>query len=161
MDIRYINPFIKSIQNVFKTMLSAEVEFGKPHVMADDEPRPDVSGIIGFSGDATGSVVLSFTQDVAVKVASTFAGAVVEMHSEDFADAIGELANMVAGGAKSEFQGLNINISLPSVIIGEGHEVSRSGVYPRLVIPCTSTLGTCVVGVSMKVQKPALAGAAS
>ena len=161
MDIRYINPFIKSIQNIFKTMLSAEVEFGKPRVMAADEPRPDVSGIIGFSGDANGSVVLSFSKDVAVKVASTFAGAVVEMHSEDFADAIGELANMVAGGAKSEFQGLNINISLPSVIIGEGHEVSRSGVYPRLVIPCTSTLGTFVVGVSMKVQKPALAGAAS
>ncbi len=106
-------------------------------------------------------MVLSFTQDVAVKAASTFAGAAVEMHSEDFADAIGELANMVAGGAKSEFHGLNVNISLPSVVIGEGHEVSRSGVYPRLVIPCTCPFGTFVVGVSMKVQKPALAGALS
>lgn len=161
MDIRYINPFIKSIQNVFKTMLSAEVEFGKPHVGTDNEPRPDVSGIIGFSGDATGSVVLSFSQDVAINAASTFAGMPMEMHTEDFADAIGELANMVAGGAKAEFEGLNVNISLPSVIIGEGHEVSRSGVYPRLVIPCNCALGTFVVGVSMKVQKPALAGAAS
>ena len=161
MDIRYINPFVKSIQNVFKTMLSAEVEFKKPHVMADEEQRPDVSSIIGFSGDATGSVVLSFSKDVAVKAAATFAGAAMEMHTEDFADAIGELANMVAGGAKAEFEGLNINISLPSVIIGEGHEVSRSGVYPRLVIPCNCKFGAFVVGVSMKIQKPAMAGAAS
>ena len=161
MDARYINPFIKSIRNVFKTMLSTEVTVGRPHIKADDHERPDVSSVIGFSGDASGSVVLSFPSGTALKVASTFAGMEVTLDSEDFADAIGELANMVAGGAKSEFEGLAVTISLPSVIIGEGHKVSRSSAHPRLVIPCETSLGTFTVEVSMKVEAQAMAGAAS
>ena len=34
----------------------------------------DVSGIIGFSGDVMGSVVLSFAKDTAMKLVSAFAG---------------------------------------------------------------------------------------
>ena len=159
MDARYINPFIKSIRNVFKTMLSVDVTVGKPHVKEGDAARPDVSGVIGFSGDASGSVVLSFSSEVALKIASTFAGIEMQIDHDDFADAIGELANMVAGGAKSEFEGLSVSISLPSVIIGAGHRVSRSVCYPRLVIPCETSLGSFVVEVSTKVEQLALAGA--
>ena len=161
MNASYINPFIKSIRNVFKTMLATEVTVGKPHIKADDTDRPDVSGVIGFSGDASGSVVLCFSSEAAVKVASTFAGMDAGLDSEDFADAIGELANMVAGGAKSEFVGLDITVSLPSVIIGERHKVSRSVAHPRLVIPCETGLDHFVVEVSMKIEQQALAGAAS
>ena len=161
MDVRYINPFIKSIGNVFKTMLSVDIAFDKPRLTAEKMDRPDVSGVIGFSGDASGAVVLSFQKHVAAKIVSQFAGAELDIGHEDFADAIGELANMVAGGAKSDFEGLDISISLPSVIIGEKHEVSPSNAYPQLVIPCNSPLGSFNVCVTMKIEKPAMAGAVS
>ncbi len=161
MDVRYINPFIKSIRNVFKTMLSVEVTVDKPHVKAGEGDRPDVSGVIGFSGDASGSVVVSFSKQVALRIVAQFAGTELEIDHADFADAVGELANMIAGGAKSEFEGLDVSISLPSVIIGENHEVSRSSANPRVVIPCRTALGPFDVSVSMKVEKPAMAGAAS
>ena len=98
---------------------------------------------------------------MAIQAVAHFAGAELEITHEDFADAIGELANMIAGGAKSEFEGLAVSISLPSVIIGEGHEVSPSQTHPQLVIPCQTPFGPFYVSVTMRVEKPEMAGAAS
>lgn len=161
MDVRFINPFMKSIGNVFTTMLSTEVEFQKPYVKSAVTEKPDVSAIIGFSGDASGAVVLCFGQSTALKIASAFACTELSIDSPDFADALGEIANMVAGGAKSDFQGLSVNISLPSVIVGTGHEVVKSNAHPSLVVPCQSPYGSFTVEVSMEVEKHAAIGATS
>ncbi len=158
MDVRYINPFVEAVQQLFKTMLNTELVIGKPSVRQDDV-FADVSAVIGFSGDATGSVVLCFPMQTATRAASAFAGVEMTADDEDFSDAIGELANIVAGGAKARMEGLNISISLPSVVVGEQHSVLRSRQRPRLAIPCDSSLGRFTVEVTMVVNKPA--GAAS
>ena len=109
--------------------------------------------MIGFSGDAAGSVVLNFSFETASKIATAFAGAEMAPEHPDFADAIGEQANMVAGGAKSQFEGLNISISLPNVSVGPNHNVSASKSTPRIVIPCTTDAGTVKVEVAMVLGK--------
>lgn len=154
MDARYINPFVKSICNTFSTMCGVDVSVGKPVLKTPDDPSSDVSSVIGFSGGATGSVVIHFRFEVASKIASAFAGIDINPDHEDFADALGELANMVAGGAKSQFEGLNISISLPSVIVGENHTVFGTRVTKRLVIPCHTSLGDFYVEVGMIIEKP-------
>lgn len=159
MDVKYINPFIKSIKNVFQTMLSTDVAFGKPFVQGSGQTKPDVSSVIGFSGDASGAVVLAFNRATAVTIASKFAAIELAIDHPDFADALGELANMVAGGAKADFEGLNVAISLPSVIVGAGHEITNSKAHPSLVIPCETEMGVFNVHVSMLVEKPATVGA--
>ncbi len=164
MDVRFINPFVEAVQQLFKTMLNTELVIGKPSIRQDDV-FADVSAVIGFSGDATGSVVLCFPMETAVKAASTFAGVEMKSDDEDFSDAIGELANIVAGGAKARMDGLNISISLPSVVVGTQHAVLRSRQRPRLAIPCDSSLGRFTVEVTMVVNKqvaasPQAAGAA-
>jgi len=154
MDVRYINPFVRSIRNVFKTMLDVDVAVDKPRVRSDGKAAADVSAIIGFSGDATGCVVLSFPRDVACRAAGTFAGVELDADSPDLVDALGELANMVAGNAKKDFEGVRISISLPSVIVGRDHSVAQSRMVPRLVIPCRSRLGDFFVEVAMRLEKP-------
>ena len=153
MDVRFINPFVKSICNTFETMCRLPVTVGKPTVKAGSDPLTDVSGVIGFSGDATGAVVLHFEFAIASKVATAFAGTPITPEHPDFADAIGELANMVAGGAKAHFEGLTINISLPSVVVGKDHNVSATRNAPRLVIPCKTSAGEFQVEVGMILGK--------
>jgi len=153
MDVRYINPFIAAVKHVFKTMLSTEIMISKPRLKAPDESNADVSAVIGFSGDAAGCVILCFRTEAAVKTASKFTGTALTPQHPDFSDALGELANMVAGQAKAQFEGLLVSISLPSVIIGADHEVLQSKITPRLVIPCDSPLGRFAVEVAMVVQK--------
>ena len=149
MDVRFINPFLKSLCNTYETMCNLSVTVGSPELKTDDNPRSDVSSVIGFSGDAAGCVVLHYSFDIASKVASAFAGIEIDPDHPDFADAIGELANMVAGGAKSKFKGLDISISLPNVIVGKNHNVSASKSSPRIVIPCTTSQGTFQMEVGM------------
>jgi len=160
MDVKFINAFVGSIINVFKTMLDEDVKVDKPVLKKDELVTAEVSGIIGLSGEVQGSVVLSFEADVACKIASQFAGADMTIDSADFSDAIGELANMVAGNAKKDFTGYDASISLPSVIIGKGHKVSQSKAWPYLVIPCSTDMGTFNVEVAINtVKAPAMAGA--
>jgi len=153
MDVRFINPFIYSVKNVFQTMLATEIIVGKPYLKDHDEPGSDVSAIIGMSGDAVGCVVLCFPMQTAVAAASKFAGMELNSQHEDFADALGELANMVAGQAKAKLEGLKVSISLPSVVIGREHVVSQSKNRPRLGLPCDSSLGRFSVEVAMVVEK--------
>jgi chemotaxis protein CheX len=153
MDVRFINPFIQSVVRVFETMVHVKMTVGKPYVKSENPAPADVSGIIGFSGDAAGAVVISFSNKVACKAASNFAGIEIDEHHPDFADAIGELANMVAGNAKKEFTDLNIKISLPSVVIGEQFVVSNSRTTPRIMIPCNCELGDVFVEVAMEMVK--------
>ncbi|MDB5048410.1 MAG: putative Chemotaxis protein CheX [Fibrobacteres bacterium] len=52
-------------------------------------------------------------------------------------DAIGELANIVAGAAKKDLSRFKIKISLPTVIAGENHSISGSEDASGMVIPFT------------------------
>ena len=163
MVVRYINPFLRSICNTFETMCSLPVTLRKPELKTNNALRTDVAGIIGFSGDAVGTVVLNFSYDTASKIATRFAGTElteITPDHEDFAHAIGELAHMVAAGAQSRFPGLDIAISLPNVIVGAHYNVAASTASPRVVIPCDTDAGSFFVEVGMVVaEEPAPVGA--
>ena len=105
-------------------------------------------------------MVLSFPLDVACRIATAFAGIEIDEKHEDFADAIGELTNMVAGNAKVQFDGLNISISLPSVILG-GHTIAHPKQSPRIVIPCETDLGSVAIEVCMTVNSTPAPGVAA
>jgi len=153
MDVRFINPFMASIKNVFATMLETEILISKPCLLANGEFNADVSAIIGLSGDAVGSVALCLPMNTAVAIASKFVGAELSRDHDDFADALGELANMVAGGAKAKLEGLNVSISLPSVIAGHDLQMLQSKSTPRLSLPCDSQLGRFSTDVVMTVKR--------
>ena len=154
MDAKFVNPFVCSVQNVMQTMCGVEVQVGKPFLKIGNDPRADISGIIGFSGDATGSIVLELHYDVASKLASAFAGIEITPEHEDFADAIGELCNMVAGNAKKEFgEEFDISISLPNVITGKDHALAVTRSTQQIVIPCETDLGLFHVVIGMVLGK--------
>ena len=80
-------------------------------------------------------MVLSFQKSTAQAIVNAFAGAPIVPDSPDFADAVGELANMIAGSAKTSFGGAT-SISVPSIILGPGHTIARLHDVPCLIIPC-------------------------
>jgi chemotaxis protein CheX len=155
MDPAMITPFISSIQNVFSTMLQLPVGIGEPGLKSESGTSCDVSGIIGMSGDVVGSVVLSFPMESAQRIVSLFTGSTLSPESHDFFDAIGELVNMVSGGAKAQFPGnRKVSISTPSVVIGKGHKVSNRSDVPCIVIPCSTDCGPLVIEISIQERTP-------
>lgn len=149
MDPAYITPFVSSISNVFETMLQLPVSVGTPGIKSEATPTYDVSGIIGMTGDVEGTVVLSFPTATAERAVGLFTGMELAADHEDFADAIGELVNMVSGGAKAQFDGKEVGISTPTVIVGSGHNVYGRKSMTTIEIPCTCDIGQFNVEVSL------------
>jgi chemotaxis protein CheX len=143
--------FVEAIRSVYATMLGVQVTPLAPHLKSEDGARHDVSGVIGFSGGFSGTATLCFTSSVAEKSVAAFSGSEMKIGTTDFADAVGELTNMVAGGAKSALNG-NASISTPVVIIGESHSMPRLRDVPSIVIPCRCALGDFSVEVNIKSQ---------
>jgi chemotaxis protein CheX len=56
-------------------------------------------------------------------------------------DAVGELANMIAGGAKTQMQELSLSIGLPSIICGKHHPVGFPAGATPILIPFVSDWG--------------------
>lgn len=162
MDPRYITPFIASIKNVFSTMMQLEVRVEEPTLKELHTAKYDASAIIGLSGEVVGSVILSLPGDTAERVAGLFTGTEMSLQHPDFPDAIGELVNMIAGGAKAQFPLKSVSISTPSVILGEHHSVLKQKEIQSIVIPCTTDCGELAIEVAVKaVEKQAGAPAAA
>jgi len=147
VDPSDIMAFVKSVQNVFSTMLQVPLQIGTPTIKTDTQPPFDVTGIIGMSGDVEGSVVLSFPTATAERVVSIFSSTEITKAHPDFPDAIGELVNMISGGAKAQFKNKKVTITCPSVIIGADHVVHGRRDSKCIMIPCGSDLGDFVVEV--------------
>lgn len=163
MDAGMITPFINAIQNVFSTMFQLPVEIGEPRLKTDHKGTHDISGIIGVSGEMVGTIVLSMPSDAATSIVTLFTGMDFDTDSPDFADAVGELINMISGNAKAEFQRKNVSISCPSVVIGADHTIAVQSGTPCVLIPCTTDCGEVVLEVALReaeVETPATNAAA-
>ena len=151
MDASYILPYIESTKNVFETMLQLQVKTGRPKVEAAIPSEScDISGIIGMSGDVVGVTILRFPLQTAKGIVTRFVGMEMAEDSEDFGDAIGELVNMVTGGAKAKFDGKAVSISCPSVIVGAQHKVQQMSDATPISIPCECECGRFTVEVSIR-----------
>lgn len=152
MDVLYVNPFIASTLETFKTMLNVEATPGKPTAKAEPYPTYDVSGIIGIAGDAQGNIAISFPKTVALKVVSALLGTELKVVGPELTDGIGEIANIITGNAKQYLNDNSLSISLPNVVVGKDHVLSSQKEIPTLVVPFTSPIGEFAIEVTLKTK---------
>ncbi|MFG0248150.1 MAG: chemotaxis protein CheX [Phycisphaeraceae bacterium JB051] len=141
MDMRFIEPFVSSLQNVFTCMLGTPAQLGKPFLKGAMSQKIDIVAIISLSGDVIGTTVLGFPKETALAIASQFSGEEMTLDHPDLPDALGELINMVTGSAKANLKGITAAISLPRVIAGKNVHVGGPKTLPFVVIPFKSDLG--------------------
>jgi len=147
MQVEYINPFVTSVKNTFGTMLGCQVRRGPLVLKQDHSPQHEVSGVIGLSGRAAGTVVLSFSAPLAIKAASILLMTELPQINDEVLDAVGELTNMVAGGAKAELEEYRLAVSLPNVITGKGHVVHFPSEVTPIGIPFETEWGPLTLEV--------------
>lgn len=136
MKVEYITPFMSSVTKVFQTMLACELTFRRPYVRDAVQPSRDVSGIIGLTGKAKGTVVLSLEREAALCATEALLGERPPAINSDVIDAIGELTNVVSGNAKAQLEQLALSVSLPTVITGKSHCIEFPRDIKPVVIPC-------------------------
>ncbi|WP_310598960.1 chemotaxis protein CheX [Desulfobulbus sp.] len=105
---------------VFASIIPLDIA---PEPVGCDAPavEPDVSSLIGLAGDLKGVLAVHCPASVALGVTSAMLGMEVAALDEDVKDALGEIANMVAGGLKISLAALNkkIELSIATTCIGK------------------------------------------
>lgn len=123
MNVSYINPFITATANVFETVLDCDIRRERLSLKQSGVPSFEVSGVIGLSGKASGAVVLSVSPPVAFKLVEAMLEVRVHEINADVVDAVGELTNMIAGGAKTGLSHYELSLGLPSVFTGRSRSI--------------------------------------
>ena len=149
MKAEYINPFLVSTVAAFDTMLKWPLKRGTPFIKNGSQPSHEVSGIIGLSGKAQGTVVVGLGREAAIKVAEVMLQERPPEINGDVVDAVGEMANIIAGRAKSQLEELEMNVSLPSVITGKSHCIQFPTKVIPICIPFDSEWGPITVEVGL------------
>lgn len=122
MDVKYINPFLNSLANVFPQLGITDIKRGGISVKGKLIESPGVTIIVGIIGDIKGNVIYGTTLDCAKKIASTMMmGMEVKDFDEIAQSAISELTNMLTANAAISFsnEDITIDISTPTLVYGK------------------------------------------
>jgi len=154
MKVELVNPFLAAAINVLRTMAFTEARAGKPFIKKDKKAVGDVTGIIGITGQATGSLSITFSQRCIENVVGNMFGEKIEGITDEVRDAVGEITNMISGDARRKLdeQGFNLKASIPTVISGSGHIIKHISPGPCVAIPFETDSGSFVVEVSLEEQ---------
>lgn len=139
LKIELIAPFIDATKETLATMVSMQVRRKEVFIKQGYEMYGDVSGVIGLSGATTGTCALSMPVALAGRaIRSMLMTPDDEMLAEsEIRDGVGELINMIAGGAKTKLSSTmyKFNMTLPTIISGGKHEVfHRGGTYCVVIV---------------------------
>lgn len=128
---RCVNPVIVATRSVFETML--DITPRRSGLSLNDElvPSHELSAVIGITGQLLGTVVLSLSESAAIGVYNAMLDQKVTQVNNDVCDAVAELTNMIAGAAKSQLEGLGLQISIPNIVSGRSFRI----LYPSRVTP--------------------------
>ncbi len=150
MDAKFINPVLKAVVNILQTMAQITPQPGKPEIKADDIACGVISGFIDLSGsDARVSVAVTFSKEAILDIGSRMMHMELKEVDDIIKDLVGEMANMVAGGAKANLQeaGYDFDLTLPSIVVGEAHQVKHSVEGVTLIMPFSIEAGQFYVEV--------------
>lgn len=121
-------------RDVFSTMLMMELEEGEIVENREVEMDSNLTSMIGLGGDLQGMLAVHCPAAVAKSITGAFLGMEVEELDDDVKDAIGEIANMVAGNLKvscSE-KDINVELAIPATVVGDRFSISGSSEAHRV-----------------------------
>jgi len=153
MKAEFINPFLAATKNVLETMCQTQITAKKPVLKQGTKSYGEVTGIIGMASETvTGCMVVSFSEPCILQVVANMLYEQPKSKiDEEVVDAVGELTNMICGGAKSHLAKLNhkFDLATPTMVVGKGVEISYHTETPTIQIPFTTPHGEFVVEANL------------
>jgi chemotaxis protein CheX len=146
---RYV---ISATKEVFETMVMMELEDQYPLTEPVTRFKFSITGMVGLAGTYTGILSIHCPQDLAMKITSNMLGMDVEEIGEDVNDALGEIANMLGGHVKQVLSkgGMDLNLSLPTVIFGSEYSVNCMSDKDCVIIPFSWHDDKFLVGLTLR-----------
>lgn len=151
MDVNFINPVLKSVLNVLSTMARIKPKVGAPAVKKDKNEivqGKNITGIMNMVGaEGNASIAMTFSEGAILHIAKNMLPGEIAKIDGMVIDLVGELANMVLGGAKNELEegGYFFKLSLPTIIIGSDYLITHRTNAPIIKLPFAMPEGEFIV----------------
>jgi len=117
----------------------------------------NIAVIVGLTGKIRGQVVISMTMPSALEIASAMMGGMTVLEMDDISkSAISELGNMIMGNTATILsgRGIGIEITPPSLLIGEKMMISPAHMTTVCIPLNISDTGKFEIDVSLAEEKP-------
>lgn len=151
MKVEFINPFLSSMLNVMSTMAHMKLIPERPKLKKDDIAKGDVSGLIGMiSPETKGSLSITFDAPLALATMKGMVGEAPDEVNDEITDLVGEITNMVTGGAKRMLseKGFEFDMATPVVVSGKNHTIHHKSTSPIIIISLKGDAGRAYIEFS-------------
>jgi chemotaxis protein CheX len=154
VDVEVVNPFLEAIINVFSQMFGIKLRRGKLSLKENPYPNYETAIVVRATGDYKGVVVYSMKYDTGWKlIYQLFPEKPPAEAKKEFADIIGEIANMITGNAATLLVSKNREIILSPPIVIEDITRSKHPVFnvkiPTIAINFYSPYGVLEANVAL------------
>ncbi len=133
------------------TMAKMELTPEKPKLKKNEVSMGDVSGLIGMISPQTkGSLSITFDGPLALATMKGMVGEAPNEVNEEITDLVGEITNMVTGGAKRMLseKGIEFDMATPIVVSGKNHTIHHKSKGPVVVISLKGEAGRAYIEFS-------------
>jgi len=143
---------IDATKEVFSTMVMMDPTDDYPMREPVNRFKCSITGMVGFAGTYSGVISMHCPVSLAMKITSNMLGMECDEVNEDLNDAIGEISNMLGGSVKQVLSkgGLDVKLSIPTVIAGEDYTVNSLSDSDCVVIPFKVDDDKFLVGLVLK-----------
>ncbi len=139
-----------SAESVFSKMCGVDLQLQEKIDSGCAARHFDISGIISISGGIKSSIAVHITSQLVFAAAENFLGSCPGKLDADMLDLVGELTNMVAGGAKERMDLDGLSLGLPTVVAGPAHQFAFSSGMNVSSLVFKSTQGLLAIDVGLK-----------
>ncbi|QUH22151.1 chemotaxis protein CheX [Alkaliphilus sp. B6464] len=151
MKVEHINPFVKASTDILSQMAGLTCKLGKIYIKNETFNAPDVSILIGITGDLKGRAVLNMNKLLGLKIASHMMGGIdIQAFDEISRSALAEIGNMIMGNSATHLssEGTIIDITPPTIIFGDSLLIHTSDSKP-ITIPLESQHGKIELDIAV------------
>ena len=96
-----------------------------------------VSAMIGLTGGFSAMLGIHCPEAVGLAISEAMLGMEIDTIDADVKDALGEIANMTAGGLKKRFsaENMDLELAIPTAISGKSYTIASSTRSNQFIIP--------------------------
>ena len=145
---------ISDTKEVFSSMVGMEDVL---HLPSQIEPITHFEGcmtaMVGMAGTFSGLVSIHTPQSMAMQITSSMLGMEVTEVNDDVSDALGEIANMIAGSFKLHLTRsgtADIRISTPSVVAGSEYVVAAGNASNTITLRFATDTDWFIVAATLQ-----------
>ncbi|HEY3309712.1 MAG TPA: chemotaxis protein CheX [Desulfuromonadaceae bacterium] len=146
---------IKDVSEVFNTMVGMDDLLHLP-LQIDPVTHFEncVTAMVGLAGTFNGLITLHAPQKLALEFTSSMLGMEVTEINDDVRDALGEIANMIAGSFKQHLSqgGSDIKMSTPSVVYGNDYFIAAASPMDSLTVRFATKDDWFMVAVALEIE---------